>query len=67
MADTSVNPDNPIMDLATRQIVGWAMDCHMPWTLVARALVMALQRRNPPPGLIHHCDYQSHDAEAFAA
>ena len=45
-----------IMDLATRQIVGWAMDCHMPWTLVARALVMALQRRNPPPGLIHHSD-----------
>ena len=27
-----------IMDLTTRQIVGWAMDSQMPWTLVARGL-----------------------------
>lgn len=45
-----------VMDLDTRQIVGWAMDSQMPWTLAARALVMALQRKRPSSGLIHHSD-----------
>ena len=45
-----------ILDLFTRQVVGWAMDHEMPQELTLRALAMALGRRHPPPGLIHHSD-----------
>ena len=45
-----------ILDLFTRQVVGWAMDQTMPQELTLRALAMALARRRPPPGLIHHSD-----------
>jgi putative transposase len=45
-----------IKDLATRQIVGWAMAEHLKAGLCIDALVMALQRCWPPRGLIHHSD-----------
>ena len=45
-----------ILDLFTRQVVGWAMDREMPQALTLRALMMALARRRPLPGLIHHSD-----------
>jgi transposase InsO family protein len=45
-----------VLDLYARPVVGWAMDTHLEATLVERALLMALGRRLPDPGLIHHSD-----------
>jgi putative transposase len=45
-----------IKDLATREIVGWSMADHLRAELACDALRMALRRRQPPPGLIHHSD-----------
>jgi len=45
-----------IMDLFTRRIVGWSMAARMTSMLVEVALKMALQQRQPPPGLLHHSD-----------
>jgi transposase InsO family protein len=45
-----------IEDLATREIVGWSMADHLRSGLCVDALVMALQRRRPEPGLMHHSD-----------
>lgn len=54
-----------VMDLYSRQIVGWAMDRTLTRELVIRALKQAIGRRNPPQGLIHHsdrgCQYASHE------
>src|ERR1700727_3656092 len=46
-------------DAYSRQIVGWSMTTHMRATLVVDALKMALTRRRPEPGLIHHSDHGS--------
>jgi transposase InsO family protein len=45
-----------VKDMATREIVGWAMEDHMRAELCCDALSMALGRRGPVPGLIHHSD-----------
>lgn len=45
-----------IEGIATRQIVGWSMADHLRSGLCVDALVMALQRCRPGPGLIHHSD-----------
>ena len=45
-----------IMDLYSRQIVGWAMDKRMKAQLVIDALTMSYWRRKPAPGLMHHSD-----------
>jgi putative transposase len=45
-----------VQDAYSRQIVGWSMATHMRATLVRDALKMALARRHPEPGLIHHSD-----------
>jgi transposase InsO family protein len=45
-----------IEGLATREIVGWSMAGHLRAGLCVDALVMALQRRRPDEGLIHHSD-----------
>jgi putative transposase len=45
-----------VEDLATREIVGWSMADHLRAGLCVDALVMAMQRRRPEPGLIHHSD-----------
>jgi transposase InsO family protein len=45
-----------IKDMATREIVGWSMADHLRAELCLDALVMALQRYRPLPGLIHHSD-----------
>jgi len=54
-----------VLDLYTRQIVGWAMRERMTKELVIDALRMAWFRRRPAPGLIHHSDrgsqYCSHE------
>jgi putative transposase len=48
-----------VQDTYSRQIVGWSMATHMRATLVVDALQMALARRRPGPGLIHHSDQGS--------
>jgi putative transposase len=48
-----------VQDAYSRQIVGWSMATHMRASLVVDALTMALARRRPPPGLIHHSDQGS--------
>ncbi len=45
-----------IMDLFSRRIVGWAMGDRISRHLALRALDMAVQRRHPPRGLLHHSD-----------
>jgi transposase InsO family protein len=45
-----------VIDLYSRRVVGWALAEHMRVALVTEALKMALWRRRPPPGLIHHSD-----------
>jgi putative transposase len=48
-----------VQDTYSRAIVGWSMATHMRATLVVDALRMALARRRPGPGLIHHSDQGS--------
>ena len=45
-----------IMDLFSRQIVGWSMDKRMKKQLTLDALAMAYFRRKPSQGLLHHSD-----------
>lgn len=45
-----------LLDLYARRVVGWAMSPYIDRELVTQALNMALQRRRPKPGLIHHTD-----------
>lgn len=45
-----------VLDLFSRRIVGWAMDKRIKKQLVIDALVMAIGRRRPEPGLLHHSD-----------
>jgi len=67
-----------LMDLYSRKVVGWAMETRLTDDLTIKALDMALGRRRPPPGLVHHSDrgsqyasskYQAHlkEAEAIAS
>lgn len=54
-----------VMDLYSRQIVGWAMKDRMKTQLVINALSMAYWQRKPVKGLLHHSDrgsqYACHD------
>lgn len=52
------------MDLFSRSIVGWSMSTTMHASLVVDALCMAIERRDPEPGLIHHSDRGSQYASA---
>ena len=45
-----------ILDTHSRRIVGWSMDSHMRTELVVNALEMAVWRRKPSAGLVHHSD-----------
>jgi putative transposase len=45
-----------VQDLFSRLIVGWSMADHLRSELVVSALEMALARRRPDRGLIHHSD-----------
>jgi putative transposase len=45
-----------VMDLFSRQIVGWAIDKRIRKQLTLNALAMAYWRRKPLPGLLHHSD-----------
>jgi putative transposase len=45
-----------ILDGFSRRVVGWAMADHLRAELVIDALRLAIQRRQPAAGLIHHSD-----------
>jgi putative transposase len=45
-----------ILDVYSRKVVGWSMATHLRTELVVDALEMALWRRQPGAGLIHHTD-----------
>lgn len=48
-----------VIDLYSRQVVGWAMDGRMQTDLVLQALLAAVWRRKPPAGLMLHSDQGS--------
>ena len=48
-----------VQDAYSRRIVGWSMADHMRSDLVVDALQMAVARRRPEAGLIHHSDQGS--------
>jgi len=58
-----------VMDLYSRRIIGWSMDTSMTRQLVMNALLMAVWRRKPGKGCIHHSDrgsqYCSDDFQAL--
>jgi putative transposase len=58
-----------VIDLFSRQVVGWAMQGRMATDLVLQALTMAVWRRRPQPGLMLHSDqgsqFTSGDWQAF--
>ena len=45
-----------VLDVYSRRIVGWSMASHLHTELVVDALEMAVWRRKPAAGLIHHSD-----------
>jgi transposase InsO family protein len=45
-----------ILDAYSRRVIGWAIDRSLEDELTIAALRMALERRLPPPGLVHHSD-----------
>jgi len=53
-----------VIDLCTRKVVGWSMSSRMKAKLVCDALLMAIWRRKPKAGLIHHSDRGSQYASA---
>jgi len=67
-----------VLDVFSRQVVGWAMADHLRAELVVDALEMAIARRRPEAGVIHHSDHGSqytsltfgqrlHDADILAS
>jgi transposase InsO family protein len=58
-----------ILDLFSRFVVGWALSAVNDRHLAIRALDMALKRRSPGPGLLHHsdqgCTYASEDYQVI--
>ncbi len=58
-----------ILDAFSRRVIGWALDRTLEANLTLRALRMALGRRGPMPGLVHHYDrgvqYASRDYTAL--
>ena len=58
-----------VVDLYSRQVVGWSMRSRMHSDLVLKALLMAVWRRKPEPGLLIHSDqgsqYTGHEWQSF--
>lgn len=48
-----------VLDAYSRKVVGWSMANSLKAEIVIDALNMALWRRDPAPGLIHHSDHGS--------
>ena len=45
-----------LLDLYSRRVVGWAMSEHNDEKLTLAALHMAVEQRQPAPGVLHHTD-----------
>jgi transposase InsO family protein len=45
-----------ILDAFSRKVIGYAVSMSLDTTITLRALRMAIARRNPGPGIIHHSD-----------
>jgi putative transposase len=45
-----------VLDAYSRRVIGWALDRTLETELTLAALQMALELRNPAPGLVHHSD-----------
>ena len=57
-----------VLDLFSRMVVGWSMAATQDATLVIQALQMAITRRRPPAGLLHHSDRGStYTSESYQA
>jgi putative transposase len=60
-----------ILDLFSRYVVGWAISAVNDHRLTLKALEMAVRRRCPEPGLLHHsdrgCTYTCEDYQAYLA
>lgn len=60
-----------VLDIYSHMVVGWTMESHRDEALVEQAALMALARRHPEPGLLHHSDrgsqYTSQDYQALPA
>ena len=55
-----------LLDLYSRKVIGWAMSEKNNKQLTLQALNMALERRRPQPGLLHHTDRGStYGSEAY--
>jgi transposase InsO family protein len=59
----------PVLDLYSRMVVGWAMEAYLDRRLTVKALKMALARRRPSDGFVHHSDrggqYASEEYQAL--
>ncbi len=57
-----------VLDLFSRMVVGWSMAATQDATLVVQALHMAIARRRPQAGLLHHTDRGStYTSESYQA
>ena len=60
-----------VIDLYSKRVVGWCIDKRMKTALVTRALMMAINQRQPGARLIHHSDrgsqYASHQYQGLLA
>ena len=45
-----------VIDLYSRKVIGWAFACKVDQDLALRALRMAIHRRRPAAGVLHHSD-----------
>jgi transposase InsO family protein len=58
-----------VLDAFSRRVIGWALDRTLEDDLAIAALQMAIERRSPAPGLVHHSDrgiqYASHHYTAL--
>lgn len=45
-----------VIDAFSRRVVGWSMAGHLRTDLILDAVNMAIERRRPGPGLVHHSD-----------
>lgn len=58
-----------VLDLFSRQVVGWSMQSRMQADLILKALLLAVWRRKPKPGVMIHSDqgsqYTSSDWQKF--
>jgi transposase InsO family protein len=45
-----------VLDAYSRRVIGWALERTLEDDLTIAALRMALRRRSPDPGLVHHSD-----------